>query len=79
MGLSFAYGSPTEEGAALAVIHRALELGVTLLDTSDMYGPFTNEVGRWGRGVRGGGSTGRWMLGPAGSRGAQCQPAKQAE
>ena len=32
----------------MATIHRALELGVTLLDTSDMIGPFTNEqvVGR---------------------------------
>jgi predicted oxidoreductase len=47
MGLSAFYGAPTEEGAALAVIHRALELGVTLLDTSDIYGPFTNEVGGW--------------------------------
>jgi len=28
---------------SIATIHRALELGVTLLDTADMYGPFTNE------------------------------------
>ncbi|KIZ04897.1 hypothetical protein MNEG_3065 [Monoraphidium neglectum] len=54
MGLSAFYGAPTEEGAALAVIHRALELGVTLLDTSDVYGPFTNEelVGRAIKGRR---------------------------
>ncbi|KIZ04894.1 hypothetical protein MNEG_3062 [Monoraphidium neglectum] len=54
MGLSAFYGAPTEEGAALAVIHRALELGVTLLDTSDIYGPFTNEelVGRAIKGRR---------------------------
>lgn len=38
----------------MSVIHRALELGVTLLDTSDMYGPFTNEelVGRAIKGRR---------------------------
>jgi aryl-alcohol dehydrogenase-like predicted oxidoreductase len=37
-----------DEGESIATIHRALELGVTLLDTADMYGPFTNEelVGR---------------------------------
>jgi aryl-alcohol dehydrogenase-like predicted oxidoreductase len=41
------YGKADEE-EAIATIHRALELGVTLLDTADMYGPFTNErlVGR---------------------------------
>jgi aryl-alcohol dehydrogenase-like predicted oxidoreductase len=60
MGLSAFYGAPTEEGAALAVIHRALELGVTLLDTSDVYGPFTNEVGGGGvEGSRGRGFEGR--------------------
>src|SRR5262245_7119222 len=37
-----------DEAGSVAVIHRALELGVTLLDTADAYGPFTNEtlVGR---------------------------------
>src|SRR5437868_13512800 len=47
MGMSEFYGT-SDEGEAVAVIHRALELGVTLLDTADMYGPFTNErlVGR---------------------------------
>ncbi len=47
MGMSEFYGE-VDEGAAIATIHRALELGVTLLDTADMYGPFTNErlVGR---------------------------------
>jgi aryl-alcohol dehydrogenase-like predicted oxidoreductase len=41
------YGS-TDEDEAIRTIHRALELGVTFLDTADMYGPFTNErlVGR---------------------------------
>ena len=34
---------PTDEGEALRTIHRALELGCNFLDTSDMYGPHTNE------------------------------------
>ncbi len=42
MGMSFAYGS-VEDEQAIATIERALELGVTFLDTSDMYGPETNE------------------------------------
>jgi aryl-alcohol dehydrogenase-like predicted oxidoreductase len=42
MGMSEFYGS-ADEGEAVATIHRALELGVTLLDTADMYGPYTNE------------------------------------
>jgi aryl-alcohol dehydrogenase-like predicted oxidoreductase len=43
MGMSEFYGSPDEQ-AAIATIHRALDLGVTFLDTADMYGPFTNEL-----------------------------------
>ncbi|MCR1784547.1 aldo/keto reductase [Nocardioides carbamazepini] len=42
MGMSDFYGSPDEAGG-IATIHRALDLGVTFLDTADMYGPFTNE------------------------------------
>ena len=47
MGMSEFYGR-TDEDEAVATIHRALDLGVTFLDTADMYGPFTNErlVGR---------------------------------
>ena len=47
MGMSEFYGE-ADESESVATIHRALELGVTLLDTSDIYGPFTNErlVGR---------------------------------
>jgi aryl-alcohol dehydrogenase-like predicted oxidoreductase len=47
MGMSEFYGD-ADEAESIATIHRALELGVTLLDTSDIYGPFTNErlVGR---------------------------------
>jgi aryl-alcohol dehydrogenase-like predicted oxidoreductase len=49
MGMTWAYGAgERDEGESIATIHRALELGVTLLDTADMYGPYTNEelVGR---------------------------------
>ena len=42
MGMSAFYGQ-TDEPESIATIHRALELGVTLLDTADMYGPYTNE------------------------------------
>jgi len=42
MGMSEFYG-PTDEQESIATIHRALELGVNFLDTSDMYGPFINE------------------------------------
>jgi aryl-alcohol dehydrogenase-like predicted oxidoreductase len=47
MGMSQSYG-PADEQESVATIHRALDLGVTFLDTADMYGPFTNErlVGR---------------------------------
>ncbi|MDE2348832.1 MAG: aldo/keto reductase [Gammaproteobacteria bacterium] len=55
MGLSEFYSSSaTDENEALAVIRRALDLGVTLLDTADMYGPHRNErlVGKALRGRR---------------------------
>ena len=42
MGMSEFYGR-SDENEAIATIHRALELGVSFLDTADMYGPFTNE------------------------------------
>jgi aryl-alcohol dehydrogenase-like predicted oxidoreductase len=42
MGMSEFYG-PGDDHESIAVIHRAIELGVTLLDTSDVYGPHTNE------------------------------------
>ncbi|MFI6097371.1 aldo/keto reductase [Lentzea sp. NPDC051213] len=47
MGMSEFYGAG-DDAESIAVIHRALELGVTLLDTADMYGPYVNEelVGR---------------------------------
>jgi aryl-alcohol dehydrogenase-like predicted oxidoreductase len=43
MGMSEFYGE-ADERESIAVIHRALELGVDFLDTADMYGPFTNET-----------------------------------
>lgn len=42
MGMSFGYGS-VEEQQSITTIHKALDLGVTLLDTADIYGPETNE------------------------------------
>ena len=54
MGMSDFYGI-RDEAEAVATIHRALDLGVTLLDTADMYGPYTNEelVGKAIEGRRG--------------------------
>src|SRR5688572_5372731 len=53
MGMSEFYGASNED-EAIATIQRALDLGVTFLDTADMYGPFTNEklVGKAIRGRR---------------------------
>src|SRR6266480_1780036 len=53
MGMSEFYGDGDDQ-ESIAVIHRALDLGVNFLDTADMYGPFTNEqlVGRAIRGRR---------------------------
>ncbi|PSQ89431.1 MAG: aldo/keto reductase, partial [Bacteroidetes bacterium QS_8_64_10] len=42
MGMSEFYGTPDEDESR-RTIHRAVDLGVTLFDTADMYGPFTNE------------------------------------
>src|SRR5437667_8287326 len=53
MGMSAFYGS-ADEGEAIATIHRALELGINLIGTAQLYGPLTNEelVGRAIKGHR---------------------------
>ena len=43
MGMSAFYGAPSDEATAIGVLHRALDLGITLFDTAEMYGPYTNE------------------------------------
>ena len=44
MGMSTAYtGAGTDDAESIRTIHRALEQGVTLIDTAEIYGPFTNE------------------------------------
>jgi aryl-alcohol dehydrogenase-like predicted oxidoreductase len=54
MGMSQAYGVRDDDEESIATIHRALDLGVTLLDTANVYGPHTNEelVGRAIKGRR---------------------------
>jgi aryl-alcohol dehydrogenase-like predicted oxidoreductase len=44
MGMSFSYGGPHDENEMIAVIRKAVDLGVTFFDTAEVYGPFTNEV-----------------------------------
>ncbi|KAH7521445.1 hypothetical protein FEM48_Zijuj07G0033900 [Ziziphus jujuba var. spinosa] len=44
MGMSAAYGPPKPESDMISLIHHAINSGVTFLDTSDLYGPFTNEI-----------------------------------
>ncbi|WP_148653668.1 aldo/keto reductase, partial [Klebsiella pneumoniae] len=53
MGMSFAYGG-AEESQAINTIHAAVDLGITFLDTAEVYGPFDNEVlvGKAIKGIR---------------------------
>uniref|UniRef100_A0A5B7AUF3 Putative aldo-keto reductase 2 n=1 Tax=Davidia involucrata TaxID=16924 RepID=A0A5B7AUF3_DAVIN len=44
MGMSFMYGPAKPEAEMIALIHHAINSGVTFLDTSDVYGPYTNEI-----------------------------------
>src|SRR6266550_501921 len=43
MGMSFGYGPPKDKQEMIALIRKAVELGVTFFDTAEIYGPFTNE------------------------------------
>ncbi|WP_297326810.1 aldo/keto reductase [uncultured Bartonella sp.] len=43
MGFTHAYGGDDEQ-SAIKTLHRAVELGITLFDTAEMYGPFNNEI-----------------------------------
>jgi aryl-alcohol dehydrogenase-like predicted oxidoreductase len=51
MGMTHAYGMG-DEAESIATIHRAIELGVTMFDTAEVYGPHTNEV-LLGKAIRG--------------------------
>ncbi|KAF8007832.1 hypothetical protein BT93_K1730 [Corymbia citriodora subsp. variegata] len=53
MGMSAAYGPPKSEPDMIALIHHAVNSGVTFLDTSDIYGPHTNEI-LLGKALKGG-------------------------
>lgn len=44
MGMSAFYGPPKPDADMIALIHHAVNSGVTFLDTSDIYGPHTNEI-----------------------------------
>jgi aryl-alcohol dehydrogenase-like predicted oxidoreductase len=43
MGMSFSYGPPGDKHEMIALIHKAVELGVSFFDTAEVYGAFTNE------------------------------------
>jgi aryl-alcohol dehydrogenase-like predicted oxidoreductase len=43
MGMSFSYGPPKDKKEMTALLHAAVERGVTFFDTAEVYGPFTNE------------------------------------
>ena len=43
MGMSFSYGPPKDKQEMTAVLHAAVERGITFFDTAEVYGPFLNE------------------------------------
>src|SRR5215469_7510548 len=43
MGMSHAYGQPGAKQEMIALLRKAVDLGITFFDTAEMYGPFTNE------------------------------------
>ncbi|KAF4378421.1 hypothetical protein F8388_021615 [Cannabis sativa] len=53
MGMSAYYGPPKPESDMIALLHHAINSGITFLDTSDIYGPFTNEI-LLGKALKGG-------------------------
>jgi aryl-alcohol dehydrogenase-like predicted oxidoreductase len=44
MGISFSYGAPKDETEMIALMHKAVDLGITFFDTAEVYGPHTNET-----------------------------------
>ena len=79
MGMSQSYGT-FDDTESVATIHRALELGVTLFDTAEVYGPFTNEelVGRALQGHRDQAIVATkfgWEIGSKGRGGLDSRPA----
>ena len=79
MGMSQSYGAPDDD-ESIATIHRALELGVTLFDTAEVYGPYTNEslLGRALEGRRDRAVVATkfgWEIGPQGRGGLDSRPA----
>ena len=78
MGMSQSYGAP-DDRESVATIHRALELGVTLFDTAEVYGPYTNEtlLGRALEGRRDGALIATkfgWEIGSEGRGGLDSRP-----
>jgi len=43
MGMSFSYGPPKDKQEMTALLHAAVDRGITFFDTAEVYGPFTNE------------------------------------
>jgi aryl-alcohol dehydrogenase-like predicted oxidoreductase len=44
MGMSMAYGQPADKKEMITLMHKAVDSGVTLFDTAELYGPYTNET-----------------------------------
>ena len=43
MGMSFSYGAPKDKQEMIALLHAAVDRGITFFDTAEVYGPYTNE------------------------------------
>lgn len=44
MGMSAFYGPPKPDDEMIKLVHHSINSGITFLDTSDIYGPYTNEI-----------------------------------